>query len=102
MTEQDEKQTWVGAVEQFILEAGDLSDAFAPQLLVLRTYAEQIDAAIRADEDPSIVLIGEYARIHRWLVNKRGGAKGSSSPEGDEASILDMFKSNPGVVWRAD
>lgn len=87
--------TWVDAVERFVAAAPDLDDLYFPQLMALRHLAKQLDAT----EDPSTVMVAEYSRVHRWLLNKIGGKSvGGGSDDGPD--LLDMLNQNPGAIWK--
>lgn len=88
--EQNAAETWIDATERFIGGAPALSDVYAPQIKALRWIAAQLDGA----GDPAPALVAEYSRIHRWLLNKLGGAKGDGDAGGP--SLESML---PGVNW---
>lgn len=89
--EQSDQITWIAATERFIEAAPDLGDLYAPQLMGLRHLAKQLDTL----EDPPAAIVAEYSRVHRWLLNKMTGGKGSSAAD-EGPSLGDML---PGVNW---
>ena len=95
--EQNDGESWEADAKRFIDAAGDdLGDLYAPQIRAFLHYARQLDAA---GAEPPAVLVAEYSRAHRWLLNKLG--RGPASPAGDEGpDLLDMLSQNPGVMWR--
>lgn len=97
----DANSTWIEAVELFQREAAAwLTAADAPQLMALRSIAKQLD-----NGKFQAALISQFTLIHRTLRDKgdpeRKGKSGGPAPD-DDAAILDMFKSNPGALWRGD
>ena len=97
----DPDATWLGAVELFQAEAAAwLTPADAPQLMALRSIAQQLD-----NGKFQAALISQFTLIHRALRDKgdpeRAAGKSKPKPDDDEA-ILDMFRSNPGALWRGD
>lgn len=96
----DPESTWTAAVELFQAEAAAwLTAADAPQLMALRAIARQLD-----DGKFQAALISQFTLIHRTLRDKgdpERGAKGKQTMSDDEA-VLDMFKNNPGAMWRGD
>lgn len=97
----DPDSTWIQAVELFQAEAAAwLTPADAPQLMALRSIAKQLD-----DGKFQAALISQFTLIHRALRDKGDparAAKGGAAKPDDDAAILDMFKHNPGVMWRGD
>jgi len=98
----DPKSTWLQAVELFQVEAAAwLTAADAPQLMALRAIAAQLDGG-----KFQAALISQFTLIHRTLRDKgdpERARKPSSGPVGgDDAAILDMFRENPGALWRGD
>lgn len=99
--ELDPDSTWTQAVELFQREAATwLTAADAPQIMALRAIAKQLD-----DGKFQAALISQFTLIHRTLREKgdpeRAG-KGATKTPSDEDQILDMFRNNPGAVWRGD
>lgn len=98
-TEQNDAESWVSEAERFITAAGDdLGDLYAPQVRAFRHTAAQLDAA---GADASAVLVAEYSRQHRWLLNKLGRGAATSGGADEGPDLLDMLMQNPGAVWRA-
>jgi hypothetical protein len=97
--EQTSTESWESEAERFIEAAGaDLGDLYAPQVRAFRHTARQLDAA---GDDASAVMVAEYSRQHRWLLNKLGKGAASGGGPGDEGpDLLDMLMQNPGAVWR--
>lgn len=100
--ELDPDSTWLAAVELFQVEAAAwLSAADAPQLMALRSIAKQLDNGTF-----QAALISQFTLIHRTLREKgdpeRATGRGKTPPVDDNAAILDMFKNNPGPMWRGD
>lgn len=94
----DVEETWIEATESFVTEAGDsLGKRFAPQIKALRALARTLDDSERYEPG----LAAEYARMHRWLLNKTS-AKGGADPEDSGPDLLDMLAANPGVRWTPD
>lgn len=93
--------TWVQTVDLFQAEASAwLTPADAPQLMALRAIAKQLDSG-----KFQAALISQFTLVHRTLREKGDPerAKGGGAPKpSDEDAILDMFKNNPGAVWRGD
>jgi len=88
--------SWAFAVEKFVEDVGgELGDRYAPQIRALRALAAQLDAA----DTYEATLAAEYARMHRWLLNKTG-ARPAGSADADEPDLLDMLAQNPGALWR--
>lgn len=98
MTEQSDQmpeETWVEATDRFLIEAGDdLGARYAPQTKALRALARALDSA----EGYDTTLAAEYARMHRWLMNKTG-SRPTSAPDESGPDLLDMLASNPGARW---
>lgn len=98
MTEQNaqtEGDSWEDATDQFLTECGDeLGARYAPQTKALRELARALDTAERYDT----TLAAEYARMHRWLMNKTG-ARPSAASDDAGPDLLDMLSSNPGARW---
>lgn len=97
----DPDSSWIAAVELFQAEAAAwLTAADAPQLMALRSIAKELDSG-----KFQAALISQFTLIHRTLRDKgdpeRAG-KGKPNEPGDEGAILDMFKNNPGAMWRGD
>lgn len=93
---QDSHESWTDATDRFAEAVGeDLGDRFAPQMKALRALAEQLDTA----ETYEATMAAEYARMHRWLLNKTG-ARGGAGTAPEEPDLFDMFNANPGVMWR--
>lgn len=100
----DPDAKWLDAVELFQREAKAwLTPADAPQLMALRSIAKQLDGGTF-----QAALISQFTLIHRTLRDKGDperaakGGSGSKSGMSDEDAILDMFRHNPGAVWRGD
>lgn len=94
----DLADTWVSATDKFVeASSGDLGARFAPQVKALRALAEQLDSA----ETYEATMAAEYARMHRWLLNKTTSRPGAAGPGDDEPDLLDMLNTNPGAFWRA-
>jgi hypothetical protein len=95
--EQTDVESWESDAKRFIEAAGDdLGALYAPQIRAFLHYARQLDAS--GDDTPA-VLVAEYSRAHRWLLNKLGRG-GASSPADEGPDLLDMLNQNPGVMWR--
>lgn len=98
MTEQNDQsdtETWVAATDSFLIECEpDLGARYAPQTKALRELARALDSAERYDT----TLAAEYARMHRWLMNKTG-ARPSSPSDDSGPDLLDMLSNNPGARW---
>lgn len=99
--ELDPSSTWLQAVELFQREAATwLTAADAPQLMALRSIAAQLD-----NGKFQAALISQFTLIHRTLREKgdpERASKSGAKPPSDEDQILDMFKNNPGAIWRGD
>lgn len=97
----DPASTWIEAVELFQADAGPwLTAADAPQLMALRSIAKQLD-----NGKFQAALISQFTLIHRTLRDKgdpERTTKGKTSDTSEEGAILDMFKNNPGALWRGD
>lgn len=97
----DDDSTWIEAVELFQREASAwLTPADAPQLMALRSIAKQLDSG-----KFQAALISQFTLIHRTLRDKGDPERakgGAAKPPSDDEQILDMFKNNPGVIWRGD
>lgn len=89
-------ESWADSTNLFVDEAGDaLGGLYAPQVKALRALAAQLDAA----EEYSPPLAAEYARMHRWLLNKIGKSAGAD-PADDGSDLLAMLEHNPGAFWK--
>lgn len=98
MTEQSDEitpETWGEATSRFLIECDDdLGARYAPQTKALRELARALDSAERYDT----TLAAEYARMHRWLMNKTGSRQGAPADERGP-DLLDMLENNPGARW---
>lgn len=97
-SESVEPDSWLAAAEKFIDEAREaLGDRFAPQLKALRELARNLDESDRYEPSRA----DEYARMHRWLLNKTASPKAGREAD-DGPDLLDMLANNPGVRWNPD
>lgn len=78
------EESWIDATNAFIGAASDLGPLYSPQIKALRTLAERLDMP----GESSAALVAEYSRVHRWLLNKIGGARGGAD---DGPSLADML-----------
>ncbi|AYD86248.1 hypothetical protein JTF60_gp01 [Microbacterium phage Efeko] len=93
--------TWAESVELFMAEgAAWLSAADAPQLMALRSIAQQLDSG-----KFQAALISQFTLIHRALLGRRPGGDtpppdaGPVLPTGAPAGgMFELF----GGAWRAD
>lgn len=90
--------TWAQSVELFQAEAAAwLSAADAPQLMALRTIAQQLDAGTF-----QAALISQFTLIHRALLNRRPGEPpadpGAPKREAMGPSLFEQL----GGAWTAD
>jgi hypothetical protein len=88
--------TWIDAVELFQREASAwLTPADAPQLMALRSIAQQLDKG-----KFQAALISQFTLIHRTLRDKGDPerAKGGAKPDPNDPAMLDIFKG----IWRGD
>lgn len=95
-SEQNAKTTWRERTESFENDAPWLGNLYGPQLQALYAYADALDLA----DSVSLTLVSEYARIHRWLLNKSAGAKADPEDNDSGPDLLDMLDANPGVRWK--
>lgn len=88
MSEQNDNETWREITKRFDAASPWLGDTYAPQLRSLYALADILDAE---GDVPPATLVAEYARLHRWLLNKNGTGKPDPEPEHTGPTLFEMM-----------
>ncbi len=95
-----ENASWSKSVELFQAEAAKwLTAADAPQLMALRSIAQQLDAG-----SFQAALISQFTLIHRALLNRRPGERtsGGDAVDARQSAMGPSLFEQLGGVWSAD